>query len=89
MSAYIVDDFHIVYLVAAGMCRSIVRYHGSLSWVWDIDRTANTYERATLPVTDYGRAAEVANMLWAENVRSVAARYPNDKTVGDLPGDDT
>lgn len=78
MSAYIVEKNHIIYLVSAAMCRSLNRCGGNFTW----------YHRETshaLGCADYERAAEVANMLWRENMKSVSARYPNESSAT-LPG---
>lgn len=74
MSAYIVDRHHIDFLV-----RSAVK----VEW---LDRSpfrfwhdGDMIEVGRQNATDFGR------MLWAENVKSVAYRYPRD-TVSELPG---
>ena len=85
MSAYIVDKEHIVYLVQAAMSRAMNPHGGSFSWVWDCDRETGVYKRDTIACNDYAHAAEVGNMLWLENVKSVSARYPGESS-GKLPG---
>lgn len=80
MSAYIVSKKHVVFLVTQA---ALQRYrHGAhaFSWYW-----GNPGQRGELAPGDFERAARVAGMLWAENVRSVSARYPGDKT-NELPG---
>lgn len=78
MSAYIVDRKHILYLVNAAMSRAISRH----TFSWYVGGDAG---RRSLPAGDYETAAEVANMLWRENIASVSARYPNESS-GMLPG---
>lgn len=85
MSAYIVDKEHILYLVQAAMSNTIARSFG-VSWVWNRNEQAGTYERNEIRQTQYDKAADVANMLWRENIKSVSYRYPGDKTSGTLPG---
>ncbi len=75
MSAYIVDRNHILFLVLAAQSRRL-NPHGDFSWHHN-----NTTHR--LSGHAYDRAAEVANMLWMENVKSVAHRYGD---AGGLPG---
>lgn len=85
MSAYICDKRHILYLIHAATSRRIMARGGTFRWVWNCNRAAGSYESATLPCGDPDRAAEVANMLWRENVASVSARYPGESS-GTLPG---
>ena len=76
MSAYIVGKDHILYLLAAMVSRRICPhgfywFHGG---------------RTTEPLAaDMDKAAELANALWLENIRSVSARYPGESS-GTLPG---
>ncbi len=83
MSAYMIDRDHVRYLVEAALtipgrnCQ-----HSHLTWIWGVDRQANTYERGELYPGDHKRAAEVGQMLWDECHTSVCYRYPD----GDLPG---
>jgi hypothetical protein len=79
MSAYIVDRKHILYLVEAAMSHRITKY-GPFSWYH-----GNPQQRGELGSTDYAHAADVANMLWRENIASVSARYPNESSDS-LPG---
>jgi hypothetical protein len=74
MSAYIVEKAHIVYLVHAAMSRRL-NSHGS-SFVWNAAGAGQPWHRGDLTCNDYEKAAEVANMLYAENLRSIQARYP-------------
>ncbi len=83
MSAYVVDENHIAYLVQAASCGSIVGQHGHLTWIWNIDREADTYDRETLNRSDHKAEHRVGQLLWDENVTSVSARYPGDRS---LPG---
>jgi hypothetical protein len=75
MSAYIVDKQHIQYLIDAAMqsasCGAFRWYHGG--------------EWRELPKGDKERAAEIANMLWCENIKSVSHRYPHESSAT-LPG---
>lgn len=79
MSAYIVDLNHVAFLVQAGTSLALGQRHSTLTWIWNIDHEANTYERETLPQSDYKQAQRVGQMLWDENIASVQARYPGDK----------
>lgn len=81
MSAYICDKKHIVYLVASAMSRLIWRSNCSWCFSWHHEKQLHQ-----LPLADFDRAAEVANMLWLENIKSVSHRYPGDKTSATLPG---
>lgn len=81
MSAYIVSRQHIAFLVTAAIVasESRVNYH-SFSFY---SRTRS--ERVTLRSGDRKLAAELANMLWRENIASVSHRYPNESSAT-LPG---
>lgn len=82
MSAYIVDKNHIVYLIQAAMQNGGGHAaRGPLYWYF-----GNPRDHDTIQSGDYDKAAEVGNMLWRENIASVAYRYPNDKTSATLPG---
>ncbi len=81
MSAYIVDLDHIAYLVQAGTARALGMDHSTLSWVWNIDREAGTYDRETLRCGDLEQNQRVGQMLCDENAKSVAFRYPNHAIV--------
>lgn len=85
MSAYIVNLEHVAYLVQAGTACELGFRRSTLSWAWNIDREADTYERQTLPAGDCEQAQRVGQMLWDENIKSVQARYPRD-AVAKLPG---
>lgn len=79
MSAYVVSQEHVTYLVAAAMCPSFFkRVQGdSLCWIWNLDHSNCTYERDNLHATEHDKATRVAQMLWDENIRSVTHRYPD------------
>jgi len=74
MSAYIVEKQHILYLVETAMEQLFHRF----TWY-------SGGQHNELPMGDYKRAAEVANMLWRENIASVSGRYPNESSAT-LPG---
>ncbi len=79
MSAYIVSKSHIVYLVAAAMSRRLSKQvHYSFSYY-------HGEARHELKAGDYQAAADMANMLWMENIKSVSARYPSESSAT-LPG---
>lgn len=78
MSAYIVDLDHITYLIGAAMHPKLNQHGSSFSYFWN-------GERHSLPLGDFGRAAELANVLWQENARSVGYRYPSGSSAN-LPG---
>ena len=80
MSAYIVDRDHVIYLVDAA--RESGAYGSTFRW-WTGERP--NLDRHELPRFNDERAAEVANMLWRENIKSVSHRY-NDRTSATLPG---
>jgi len=77
MSAYIVDRNHILYLVAAAASPTI-EPHGGFRWFHD-------GEWHDLRPDGFERGAEVANLLWRENIASVSARYPKESSAT-LPG---
>ena len=77
MSVYIVDRDHILYLVGAAVSPSI-ESHGIFRWF-------HNNKLQELRANDFERAAEVANLLWRENIASVSARYPNESSAT-LPG---
>lgn len=77
MSAYIVSENHIIYLVAAALSRRINRgSHGKFTW-WN-------NEAKEISQYDPEGAAAFATELWQENVKSVNYRYPNDPAPIDL-----
>ena len=77
MSAYIVDRNHILYLLASAVS-PVITPHGRLAWFHE-------GEWSEVHPGDLERAADVANMLWRENIASVSARYPNESSAT-LPG---
>ncbi len=85
MSAYIVDKQHILYLVEAAMCRVIMCGSSAFRWYTNDNTKPGGYGLSELRPVDFIRAAEVANMLWMENIKSVSARYPNESSAT-LPG---
>jgi hypothetical protein len=77
MSAYIVNENHIIYLVAAALSRRINRgSHGNFTW-WN-------NEAKEISQYDPEAAAAFATELWQENVKSVNYRYPKDPAPIDL-----
>jgi hypothetical protein len=71
MSAYIVDENHISYIVAAALSNRIrTSSHGRFTWWHNHTREISQYNPEG--------AAEFATELWQENVKSVNHRYPND-----------
>lgn len=84
MSAYVVEAEHVVYLVEAAVSRALARCDGgSLSWLTSDDPVEWAVIRCTATAAE---RVSVGNMLWAENVKSVSARYADSKTLNDLPG---
>lgn len=89
MSALIVGKEHIDLLVSAGLAFT---HHGS-GVRWNASSSPNRvdyrprYLAETNPHADDKKisADEVGSMLWAENLSSVAYRYPNDVS-GERPG---
>jgi hypothetical protein len=77
MSAYIVDRNHILYLLASAVS-PVITPHGRLAWFHE-------GEWSEVHPGDLERTADVANMLWRENIASVSARYPNESSAT-LPG---
>src|ERR1017187_1486432 len=77
MSAYIVDRNHILYLLASAVS-PVITPHGRLAWFHE-------GEWSEVHPGDLERTADVANMLWRENISSVSARYPNESSAT-LPG---
>ena len=70
MSAFVVDREHVKYLVDAAM---------------KLDASGLTWANGRLEPGHYDTAAFIAQMLWSENVASVAYRY-NDPAHENLPG---
>jgi hypothetical protein len=82
VSAYIVDRKHIVYLVSAMLDHQIANSY--FSWYWKGAPTRDERSKR-LGAGDYERAAEIANQLWQENIKSVSYRYPGESSAT-LPG---
>lgn len=74
MSAFMVSQAHIHYLVSAAVRLANV---GPLAWIWNVDREQGTYSRAVLPPGNSARKRAVGQMLWDENLKSVCHRYPD------------
>jgi hypothetical protein len=74
MSVYVLDRDHIRYLVSAATRPSIIGLP-PLTWVWGIDQTAGTYQSSQLRPSDGKEAAQVAQVLREQNIRSVAYYY--------------
>ena len=77
MSAWIVSKTHIDLLVTAGLEYSY--YGGDFSWYHE------SSDGEKLHRLNRGNANEAGQMLWAENLASVADRDPND-VDGERPG---
>jgi hypothetical protein len=72
MSAYIVSREHIQYLVTAATSSVVLGRHGGpFHWFW-------RRQLQELKPHDDARAAEIGQMLWAENGKSINARYADD-----------
>lgn len=82
MSAYIVDKNHILYLIQAAISR---RINGSYTFHWFVDKPDAESMWATLDADNHEQLADVGNMLWRENIRSVSHRYPGESSAT-LPG---
>lgn len=83
MSCFMHDRAHVAFLVNAAL-HATYGNHGSLSWVWDINRRAETYERNELRSGDLDQAAAIGQMLMDTNAMSVHARYSeHDDMLGD------
>lgn len=79
MSAYMIEREHITYLVGAAM------FDGGHAWYHV--KPPGMRHRRELDRADYDRAAEVGQMLWDENKRSINARYPDTiDNMDDAPG---
>lgn len=92
MSAYMVDLHHVLYLVDAAAALSFDHCRAPFRWYWsEVGMPASSDDLAAksgglvyvqtsgeirIGAEDEERAA-VASMLWAENERSVDARYPS------------
>lgn len=89
MSAFIVSKTHVDLLVTAGLD---LTNHGS-GVRWNASASANRVDYRPRTVIDLSYsltddlvpASAVGSMLWAENLTSVAYRYPSDEN-GERPG---
>jgi hypothetical protein len=79
MSAFIVSRTHIDALVTAAQSRAIGCADASPFRYWF------NGESRSVQMYDQAAADDLGRTLWLENLRSVAARYPNDAS-GDRPG---
>lgn len=77
MSAYIVDKNHILYLLAA---MSSMGHETGFSYFYISRR-----ERVTVNIHDSAELAEIGNLLWRENMVSIAHRY-SDRSSATWPG---
>jgi hypothetical protein len=87
MSAFMVGKVHIDAMVTAAMEIEHERHTSGLSWYWFDPAEDNELVRAEISYCDQLRANEVGQMLWAENLASINARYPD--TIEDhehIPG---
>jgi hypothetical protein len=79
MSAYIIEKEDAAYLAAMAMAGTSEPGSGGLEWWFGRNGSGR------IPEGDLVMAAAAANMLWKENMISVAYRYGD--PVEDLPGD--
>ena len=80
MSAYIESKAHIDALVTAAGAVELGEHSSGLSWYHDGERYEMSY-------SDHARASEIGRMLWAENLASIHARYPDTaETDSNYPG---
>jgi len=76
MSAYVVTENHIIYVVTSALSRRINRgSYGRFSWVRSVEKYVTHH---VLDHFDPVAVAEFATELWRENVKSVNYRYQND-----------
>lgn len=87
MSAYIVSKEHITYLVQSALALSNAPRRSSHAFRWSYADPCRPggWEHAEICCGDYDKAAEVANLIWQENIKSVSHRYPGESS-GTLPG---
>lgn len=69
MSAFLVSEDHIRYLIQAGLCMNT---YGNLRW---FSHGTESEQPRQLGELDDHNASEVGNMLWRENHASVSYRY--------------
>ena len=87
MSAFMVDKVHIDALVTAAMELVPGEHDSGLRWYVDDASKPGGYELKELHLLDSTRASEVGQMLWAENLASIHARYPDtEETDSNYPG---
>ena len=79
MSAFVVSETHIDYMIRAAL--RLHYNHSPMSWIWNADRATGNYERETLPRGDHAAELRVGQMLWDTNRESVNYRY-DDATEG-------
>lgn len=80
MSAYICEKNVFVYLISAAVSRRLSG-RGNSAFRYCFNSLASEIRAG-----DRDSLASVANVLYGENVKSVSARYPNDKSSATLPG---
>lgn len=87
MSAYVVDKAHIDAMVRLGI-EGPAGYHGGPGGAWSDHYYVNdpTAELGARPVHVREEPTRIGQMLVSENVESVWYRYPDDRTINDLPG---
>lgn len=90
MSAFLVSKAHIDALVRAALSpRYPLRWYDcDTNALWEQSETAEAYFQEIQQHThlaDHETTSRVGRMLWLENLASIAARYPEDKS-GDRPG---
>lgn len=83
MSAFMVSESHIAYLLEAATHPRILRGSSALRWRPFADPSLGT-ARELYPSGDRAMWEQAGSMLWAENWRSVCYRYP-DTTSGRAP----
>ena len=81
MSAYVVDQQHIRFLVNAAKWTCNAGGGGfDFRWVWNLRRNlegGGSYEHDTIRTfSNNKKLSEVGQMLWDENIASVLYRYP-------------
>jgi hypothetical protein len=84
MSAYIVDRGTIAYLVEAG--RHFDTASSPLIWSKATKAIAGSCGAQAVLVPGMMDPAEVGQMLWDENIRSIEYRYPDTVASKDYPG---
>ncbi len=81
MSAYVVNRSHIEYLVEAARSLALSRGCGAgLSWVWNVDHEAGTFDRADIMnhSKTYRERSPISRMLSVRHTssRSIPDDYP-------------